>query len=96
MRNKPTAKFDAKAFLTKAGTGRSVSVYRKKQVVFTQGDRADSVFYLERGQIKLAVASSETQEARHWAAARFCSRTMNPSSILAPSARTPVAMQCVF
>ena len=65
MRNKPTAEFDAKRFLTKAGTGRSVSVYRKKQVVFTQGDRADSVFYLERGQIKLAVIS-DTGKRRSW------------------------------
>jgi CRP-like cAMP-binding protein len=63
MRNKPTADFDAKTFLTKAGTGRSVSVYLKKQVVFTQGDRADSVFYLERGQIKLAVISEHGKAA---------------------------------
>ena len=63
MRNKPTVELDAKTFLTKAGTGRSVSVYRKKQVVFTQGDRADAVFYLERGQIKLAVISEHGKTA---------------------------------
>ena len=43
MGRKTTAAFDAKAFLTKAGTGRSVSTYQKKQVVFAQGDPADAV-----------------------------------------------------
>jgi hypothetical protein len=57
MKREPTAAFDARAFLTKAGTGRSISAYRKKQVVFVQGDPADAVFYLERGQIKLTVVS---------------------------------------
>src|SRR4029450_9809394 len=57
MGRKPTARFAAKAFLTKASTGRWVSVYRKKQVVFVQGDPADAVFYLDKGQIKLTVVS---------------------------------------
>ena len=63
MARKPTAAFDAKAFLTKAGTGRSISAYRKKQVVFIQGDPADAVFYLERGQIKLTVVSEQGKSA---------------------------------
>jgi CRP-like cAMP-binding protein len=63
MGRKPTVAFDAKAFLTKVGTGRSVSVYRKKQVVFVQGDPADAVFYLERGQIKLTVVSEQGKSA---------------------------------
>ena len=53
----PAAGFDAKTFLTNVGTGRSVSTYRKKQVIFAQGDPADAVFYLERGQVKLTVVS---------------------------------------
>ena len=63
MGRKATAAFDAKAFLTKAGTGRSISTYRKKQVVFGQGDPADAVFYLERGQIKLTVVSERGKSA---------------------------------
>ncbi len=63
MGRKLTAAFDAKAFLTKAGTGRSTSPYRKKQVVFAQGDPADAVFYLERGQIKLTVVSEQGKSA---------------------------------
>jgi len=60
-RNPP--RFDAKTFLPKAGTGRSVSVYRKKHVIFAQGDPADTVFYLERGQVKLTVLSTGGKSA---------------------------------
>ncbi len=57
MGRKQTAVFDAKTFLTRAGTGRSISSYRKNQVIFAQGVPADAVFYLERGQVKLTVVS---------------------------------------
>jgi CRP/FNR family cyclic AMP-dependent transcriptional regulator len=57
------AGFDAKTFLTKARTGRAIAVYREKQVVFTQGDPADAVFYIERGQIKLTVVSERGKSA---------------------------------
>jgi CRP/FNR family cyclic AMP-dependent transcriptional regulator len=63
MGRKPTAEFDAKAFLTKASTGRSISTYRKKQVIFTQGDPADAVFYIDRGQVKLTVVSDRGKSA---------------------------------
>jgi CRP/FNR family transcriptional regulator, cyclic AMP receptor protein len=58
-----TAGFDAMAFLTKASAGRSVSAYRKKDVIFAQGDAADAVFYLERGQVKLTVVSERGKSA---------------------------------
>jgi CRP-like cAMP-binding protein len=63
MARKPTTEFDAKAFLTMASTGRSVSTYRKKQILFAQGDPADAVFYIDRGQIKLAVVSERGKSA---------------------------------
>ena len=63
MGRKPTPAFDAKAFLTKVGTGRSISTYRKKGVIYVQGDPADAVFYLERGQIKLTVVSEQGKSA---------------------------------
>jgi CRP-like cAMP-binding protein len=63
MGRKQSAGFDAKAFLTKASRGRSVSTYRKKQAIFTQGDPADAVFYVERGQIKLTVVSERGKSA---------------------------------
>jgi CRP/FNR family transcriptional regulator, cyclic AMP receptor protein len=62
MGRKKPAGFDAKLFLTTA-TGRAVSVYRKKQVIFAQGDPADAVFYLEKGQVKLTVVSERGKSA---------------------------------
>jgi CRP/FNR family transcriptional regulator, cyclic AMP receptor protein len=63
MGRKQPGTFDAKTFLTKAGTGRSVSAYRKKQTIFAQGDPADAVFYVERGQVKLTVVSQRGRSA---------------------------------
>src|SRR5882724_713835 len=63
MGRKQPERFDAKTFLTKAGTGRSVSVYRKKDTIFAQGDPADAVFYVERGQVKLTVVSQRGRSA---------------------------------
>jgi CRP/FNR family transcriptional regulator, cyclic AMP receptor protein len=63
MGRKKPAVFDAKVFLTKAGTGRSVSSYRRRQMIFAQGDPADAVFYLERGQVKLTVVSQRGRSA---------------------------------
>lgn len=61
---KPQKKpFDTKAFLAKVGEGRSVAVYRKKQAVFSQGDAADSVFYIQKGKVKLSVVSKSGKEA---------------------------------
>jgi CRP/FNR family cyclic AMP-dependent transcriptional regulator len=63
MGRKQPERFDAKTFLTKAGTGRSISGYRKKHTIFAQGDPADAVFYVERGQVKLTVVSPRGRSA---------------------------------
>jgi CRP/FNR family cyclic AMP-dependent transcriptional regulator len=63
VERKPPGWFDAKAFLTQAGTGRVVAPYRSKQVIFAQGDAADAVFYVERGQVKLTVTSERGKSA---------------------------------
>ena len=55
--------FDPKAFLTKANGGRTISKYRKNQVVFSQGDPADSVFYIQDGKVKVTVLSEQGKEA---------------------------------
>ncbi len=49
--------FDPKAFLGKANGGKSISKYQKDQIVFSQGEPADSVFYIEQGKIKITVVS---------------------------------------
>jgi CRP/FNR family transcriptional regulator, cyclic AMP receptor protein len=55
--------FDPKAFLSKIGKGRSICNYRTAQVIFSQGDEAESVFYIEKGKIKLTVVSEHGKEA---------------------------------
>jgi CRP/FNR family cyclic AMP-dependent transcriptional regulator len=55
--------FDVKVFLSTVNGGRSVSSYRKNQTVFSQGDPADSVFYIQNGKVKVSVASEQGKEA---------------------------------
>ena len=57
------ARFDLKAFLAKAGDGRTVLEVRTKQALFSQGDPADAVFYILKGNIKLTVLSRQGKEA---------------------------------
>jgi CRP-like cAMP-binding protein len=44
--------FDPKIFLAKVGEGKTISKYRKDQIVFSQGQVADAVFYIQQGKIK--------------------------------------------
>jgi CRP-like cAMP-binding protein len=60
---KSRAKFDPEAFLAKADGGVTISKYRKGQVVFAQGDPADSVLYIREGRVKIAVVSDQGKEA---------------------------------
>jgi CRP/FNR family transcriptional regulator, cyclic AMP receptor protein len=55
--------FDPKSFLAKVGEGRTISKYRKDQVVFSQGDLADAVFYIQKGRVKVTVVSDQGKEA---------------------------------
>ena len=55
--------FDPKSFLAKVGEGRSIGEYHKDQIVFSQGDPADAVFYVERGEVKVTVVSEQGKEA---------------------------------
>ncbi len=55
--------FDAGAFLAKAGSGRVISKYKKHQVLFSQGERADAIFYVLKGKVKIAVVSPQGKEA---------------------------------
>jgi CRP-like cAMP-binding protein len=55
--------FDPKAFLATAGIGRTVRRYNSKQVIFSQGERADSVLYIQQGRIRLSVLSKQGKEA---------------------------------
>jgi CRP/FNR family transcriptional regulator, cyclic AMP receptor protein len=55
--------FEPKKFLATIGVGRKVVTFPKKQTVFTQGDAADSVFYIQEGKIRLTVVSKIGKEA---------------------------------
>jgi CRP-like cAMP-binding protein len=55
--------FNPKAFLAKVGEGRSIGTYRKEQIVFSQGDPADAVFYIQKGKVKITVVSEQGKEA---------------------------------
>jgi CRP-like cAMP-binding protein len=55
--------FDPNTLLAKLGKGRKTREYRNKQAVFSQGDPADAVFYLESGKIKVTVVSARGKEA---------------------------------
>jgi CRP/FNR family cyclic AMP-dependent transcriptional regulator len=55
--------FDPEALLATVGEGRKAVRFLKKQTIFAQGDAADAVFYLQSGQVKLAVVSKTGKEA---------------------------------
>jgi len=55
--------FDPEALLATVGEGRKAVRFLKKQTIFAQGDVADAVFYLQSGQVKLAVVSKTGKEA---------------------------------
>jgi CRP-like cAMP-binding protein len=55
--------FDTAAFLRAKGPGRSIGNYPSKGIFFSQGDAADSVFYLQTGRAKLTAISKRGKEA---------------------------------
>jgi len=55
--------FDARSFLATIGEGRKAMLFPKKHTIFTQGDPADAVFYLQTGKVRLTVVSKSGKEA---------------------------------
>jgi CRP/FNR family transcriptional regulator, cyclic AMP receptor protein len=55
--------FDPRKFLATIGEGRKVVPFSKKQTIFTQGDEADAVFYIQEGKVRLTVVSKIGKEA---------------------------------
>jgi CRP-like cAMP-binding protein len=55
--------FDSKKFLATIGEGRKVASFSKKQTIFTQGDAADAIFYIQEGKVRLTVVSKIGKEA---------------------------------
>jgi len=63
MAKRAKAAFDPKVFLATVNHGRKISRFRKGAVVFQQATRADAVFYVHKGRIKIVVSSSDGREA---------------------------------
>ncbi len=55
--------FDPNIFLATIGEGRKIVALLKKQTIYTQGDRADAVFYVQQGKVRLTVVSKAGKEA---------------------------------
>jgi CRP/FNR family cyclic AMP-dependent transcriptional regulator len=60
---KRTPAFDPRGLLSKIATGKSTQEYEAEESVFSQGDAADAVFYIESGKVKLTVVSKRGKEA---------------------------------
>jgi CRP-like cAMP-binding protein len=63
MQSEAKPPFDPKAFLARADGERTISKYQMNQIIFLQGDPANSVFYIHAGKIKVTVISEQGKEA---------------------------------
>jgi CRP/FNR family cyclic AMP-dependent transcriptional regulator len=57
------SEFDPQTFLGMVGEGRTVSTFHKNETVFAQGEKADKVFYIQKGTVKVVVLSEQGKEA---------------------------------
>jgi CRP-like cAMP-binding protein len=63
MAAKPKEPFNPQTYLTQVGSGKTSLTSPKNRVLFSQGDTADAVFYILKGQVKLSVVSEQGKEA---------------------------------
>ena len=56
-------RFDLAAFLARVGKGRTIGIHARNHAIFSQGDAADSLFYIQKGKVKLSVVSEQGKEA---------------------------------
>ena len=61
--SKSNREFDPQAFLATIGEGRKAMLFPKKRIIYTQGDPAAEVFYLQTGKVKLTVVSEGGKQA---------------------------------
>jgi CRP/FNR family transcriptional regulator, cyclic AMP receptor protein len=61
--SKKLIEFDSKTFLSTINGGRKIVAFAKTQPIFVQGDSSDTVFYIQKGKIKLTVVSKVGKEA---------------------------------
>lgn len=63
MKPAKTQRFNLFGFLNSGGLGKKIVQYQNKQAVFSQGDPATKVFYIQKGRVKLTVVSKSAKEA---------------------------------
>jgi CRP-like cAMP-binding protein len=63
LKNVKVRVFDAQAFLDSTGVARQVVEYRRSQKIYSQGDPATSVIYIQKGGVKLSVVNEVGKEA---------------------------------
>jgi CRP-like cAMP-binding protein len=63
MGAKRTTSFNPKTFLTQVGNGKTILRCRKNHILFSQGEMAEAVFYIQAGRVKLTVVSKQGKEA---------------------------------
>lgn len=63
MKKPVRAPFDPLVFLAKVEAGKTVSKYRKNQIVYQQGDIAETIFFLQSGRVTVTVVSAQGKEA---------------------------------
>ena len=64
MAIKASPPFDPKSFLAKVGEGRSIGNYAKDQIVFSQGEPADAVFYIQEGKVKVTPSRARRRSSQ--------------------------------
>jgi CRP/FNR family transcriptional regulator, cyclic AMP receptor protein len=63
MARKPPLSFNSQSFLSKPGPGKTFKTWSAKHTIFSQGDKADAIYYLQEGKVKLTVVSTQGKEA---------------------------------
>src|ERR1043166_7990644 len=63
MKSKKKSAFDPQVFLESVGASRTVSEFQDKEVIFSQGDAATSVLYIQKGSVKFTVVNESGKEA---------------------------------
>jgi CRP-like cAMP-binding protein len=79
VKKRRKAAFDPKIFLARVGDGKTISKYQKGQIVFSQGDVADAVCYIQKGKIKLTVVSERgrKQSLEFWNLVTFLAKDVS-------------------
>jgi CRP/FNR family cyclic AMP-dependent transcriptional regulator len=63
IKSKGKLAFNAQSFLDSAGLSRKVAEFEKKQLIFSQGDAAKNVLYIQKGGVRLSIVNETGKEA---------------------------------